>query len=93
MNKKTVLLVIILSVLIGIGIFFVDRLLNNKEGGLIKSTQSISNLVSKPSPTPTPKPTLPPITSESNLQQEVDNLIPSDYAEEFKKLKEGVNGI
>lgn len=93
MNKKTIILVIILSILIGIGIFVVDRLLNNKGGsGLIKNATTISNVISKP-PAPTPKPTLLPITPESNLTVEVDTLNPSDYSEEFKKLKEEVSKL
>lgn len=87
--KKTLFLVIILSVVIGTGIFLVDQILFRKSTPLIQSALTFSNFTKKPtpSPSPTPKPTLPPLTENSNLEEELNILAPSDYQEDFKNLK------
>jgi len=71
--KKTILLVIILSFIIGSGIFLVDQILFRKSTPLIQSALTFSNVTKKPtpSPSPTPKPTLPPLTENSNLEEEL----------------------
>lgn len=82
MTKK-IITVIILSLFIGTFIFLVIYYLSNKqENPLIKVTSIL-----KSTPTPTPQPTLPPITENSNLNEEIKTLIPKDYSEEINGLK------
>ncbi len=91
MNSKTIILVIILSVIVGTGIFFADKIIKRKESPLIKTALNFSN-VNNPTPTPssTPKPTLPPLTEKADLEEELNKLSPSDYSNEFKVLKESL---
>ena len=92
MNSKTIVLLIILSVITGTGIFLLDQLINRKDSPLVKSAVSFANITTKPkvSPTPTPKPTLPPLTENSNLEEELNSLNPSDYSNEFQTLKDSL---
>lgn len=46
----------------------------------------ISKII-KSNSAPTPQPTLPPITENSNLTEEIKTLIPKDYSEEINNLK------
>lgn len=81
MNLKIIVLVILISVLIGFGIF---KLTNNKtiHPDQVITKQQSSNLA------PTPKPTLEPIDQNSNLEQEIDKLTPEDFSEDFNQLKD-----
>lgn len=87
MNSKTIILVIILSIIIGTGIFLLDQVLNKKNSPLIQSAFTVTDITKKATPSPTPKPTLQPLTESSNLEEELNKLNPSDYQEEFKNLK------
>lgn len=95
MKFTTVLLVIILSLIMGLGIFLADQIINKRNSELIKAAVSITDLTKKaptPSPSPTPKPTLPPLTESSDLKQELQKTIPSDFQSEFNNLKKEVSG-
>lgn len=83
-------IVILLSILIGIGIFLVDRRLNQANNlQLPQAIQGISNIgTSQLSTTPTPKPTPPPIGPDSNLEEELDRLTPADFSAEFEHLRQ-----
>lgn len=39
-------------------------------------------------PTPTLKPTLSPLDKNSNLEEEINKLIPEDFSESFNNLKQ-----
>ncbi len=86
MNLKTLILVIILSVLIGIMIFFFISL--HSSNGSILSTALPSKRL-----TPTPEPTLPPLTPNSNLSEELNKISVPNFEEDFKNLKEEVNNF
>lgn len=86
MNFKIITLVIVFSVLIGLGIF---KLTNTKTvyPDQVIIRQQSSNLA------PTPKPTLPPIDQNSNLEEELDKLTPPDFSENFENLKKSTNNF
>lgn len=96
MNLKTLILVIILAVLIGIIILIGFKFLDNTPlaSSILSQTPMTNfndrNILSPPSIQPTPKPSLPPIGPNTNLKTEIDQLTPPDFSEEIKKLKETI---
>lgn len=91
MKFKTLILVSVVAVLIGFGIFF----LFNKapsENSLISPKRTFFSF-SKPSPTPTPKPTLPPLDANSDLLQETEKLGAPEFSKDFNSLREQVRNV
>lgn len=97
MNLKTLILVIILAVLIGIIILIGFKFLDNTPlaSSILSQTPMTNfndrNILSPPSIQPAHKPTLPPIGPDTNLKTEIDKLTPTDFSDDFKKLKEILN--
>lgn len=95
MGMKALITVIVISILIGAGIFLVDRQLNQTSG--LKLPQAIQGMATQPlsqlSPTPTPKPTPPPIGPDSSLEEEVDKLTPPDFSADFDQLQQLLNWL
>lgn len=87
MDKKTIILVIIFSALVGVTIFFISRLYQNQSS--FAGNSSLSKILSTPSPTP--KPTLPPVDANTNLQEEIGKLTPPDFSSDYEKLKQQAN--
>lgn len=88
---KTVVIIVLVSILIGFGIFF---LYHKPESWEIKSPQNLTTKTSKkpiPTTTPTPTQTPTPLNSESNLKEETENLTPRDFSTDFNSLKESTN--
>ena len=86
MNIKLVLSIIVVSILIGIGIF---TLLSWKDQSISSPISSkIFEEAPKAESTPSPKPTLPPLDKDSNLEEEIDKLTPEDFSESFNTLKQ-----
>lgn len=93
MNSKTIILVVIFSMLVGFGIFFGEKLLKNDS--LVGGSSSGGNLAQKEpgqilTPPPTPKPTLPPIDSNSNLKEEIKKLELPDFSQDYVEIKKGL---
>lgn len=88
--KKTIILVIFLSFLIGLTYILFspnNKISNAKQFIFLKSLIQSKNI----SPTPTPKPTPAPIKKDANLEEEVNKLTPKDYSEDFNTLRKEVN--
>lgn len=103
MNLKNILLVIIVSILIGVGIFYGMKLLSPSQSSNIspliklnpfRKTETAPTASADPRvvyPSPTPKPSLEPINESSNLEEEINKLTPKNYSEDFTELKEEIN--
>lgn len=83
MTKK-IILVILISLFIGTFVFYaLNSLSSDKKASPLSK---VTNIL-KSSPTPTPIPTFHPITENSNLKEEIKNLVPNDYSEEINSLR------
>lgn len=97
MNLKYVFAVIIIAILIGVGIVWLEK--NYQSKSLTSITNSFANNIpiNKSTPTPiptsTPLPTLTPITSSSDLNQEIQTLTPPDFSSDFVNLKTEINSL
>lgn len=87
MRLKSLIIVIIVSILIGVGIFF----FTNQPSSSLETPKKSFFSLSKPVQTPTPKPTLPPLDENSNLTEELEKTTPPDFSEDIKHLKETLN--
>lgn len=89
---KTLLLVIILSILIGALIFWFTRSsANNSSAPSISPiTQITQNFQSNPTSLPSPTPF---VNSATNLEDAAKNLTPKDFSSDFQKLKEDVSSF
>ena len=81
-NIKYLLMVIIVAVLIGFGIF---KLSVSKVSPVV-----VKNLPIEVTSVPSPDPALPPIDKNSDLKKEIDSLTPPSYSEDFKNLREDI---
>lgn len=87
MNLKNLVLVVIGGVLIGITLVWIVKWSNSKnitQSNIVRqdSREEKSEIFQS-----TPEPTLPPINENSNLEEEINNLTPKDYSEEFKVFR------
>ncbi len=91
MNIKTVILVIIISIIVGAAIFFVPKFLSQNPKSF-SSTSAKSNLQnSQPTPTPLPTPNPVTIDEKSDLKDEINKLKIPDFSEDFSSLKKELN--
>lgn len=90
MKFKTLILVILGGIVVGIGIIAGEQLLKPKGIQLINIVRHQINSLPSES-TPTPKPTLPPLDQNTNLEEEINNLIPPDFSEDFNNLRNSLN--
>ncbi len=81
---KQIIIVVILSVVIGIGVY-----LYTKESSI---TNPISKFTTSQTDTPTPSftPTPLPLNSTSNLEEELEKLTPRDFSEDFQNLRNSI---
>lgn len=93
-NLKLYIWVIIISIIIGIAVFFLTRGSDtvaspNAPKELPSDTSSSEN---DPGyyPSPSSKPTPPPLDENSNLEAEVEKLDPKDYSGDFENLKKQI---
>lgn len=87
MNKKIV--IIIALVIILTGIFLMVKTGNKK---IISSqVSSMNEKVITPTSTPTPTPIF--IDKNSDLEEEVGKLIPEDFSQDFKTLKQEASNL
>lgn len=89
MNTKTVLLVVIASITIGVVVFFVGQTVSQSSFKFPPNIQQITSQSTNQlfSPTPIPKPTPPPIGPDSNLEEEISKLTPPDFSADFEQLR------
>lgn len=93
MKIKPVIGVIVISVLVGVGIFLMTK--DSKEVKLFSNQvlrevpKEVGEGMSDESwyPSTAPRPTLPPLNKDSNLVEETEKLEPKDYSEDFKVLR------
>lgn len=98
MKLRTITAVIIISVLIGVGVFFLTKSSSTNElfSNPIKKTPTTSEAGASGEqssswyPSSTPRPTLPPLDKNSDLGVEVEKLDPVDYSGDFKILREQI---
>lgn len=88
MNIKTLILVIIFSILVGVVIFFFTGNKDSAIKNIVTKGQNLQNISKASSPTPAPKIIFPPLTRDSNLREEIDKLTPADFSEDIQNLKE-----
>lgn len=90
MNIKFVSLIVVVSLLIGAGIFFLSR---NDDSEATSESDETENQVSniKLSPSPSPTPTPKPIDKTTDLKAEMENLTVPDFSNDYVRLKEEVN--
>lgn len=87
MNLKNLLLVVTGGVLIGIALVWIGKWGNSKnitQPNIVRqdSREEKSEIFQS-----TPEPTQPPINENSNLEEEINNLAPKNYSEEFNNLR------
>jgi hypothetical protein len=90
MNVKTIILVIIISILIGGAIYWFAlkpkaAAITTQPREVPKSTESMSI------PSPSPLPSQPPIDKNSKLSTEIESQTSPDFSEDYKNLKDQVN--
>ena len=81
-NLKTLILIIILLILVGVTLIFVSNFTHSNN----LTTQQFTNQTVPL--TPTPLPTLTPINENSNLKEEIKKLTPEDFSKDFDNLKQ-----
>lgn len=89
MTFKSILAVIVISILAGIGIYYFT---SSPQTKLVKSSTpqevpSMSEAIS----TPTPLPSQTPINKDTDLAAEIAQQASPDFNPDYKKLKEEVN--
>lgn len=93
-NLKPYILVISISLLIGVGIFFFTKDSNNKVTTPTAPREIPANVTANTEdssgyyPSPIAKPTPPSLDKNSNLEAETEKLDPKDYSEDFKNLRD-----
>lgn len=94
MDTKTVILVIILGVIVGVGIFFGQKMLsgNTQASNPFKVGGNLTQAKAQKTPSPKPVPTFPPLDSNSNLKDEAEKLDPPDFSQDYTSLKSEVPG-
>ncbi|MBI2011339.1 hypothetical protein HYS91_01090 [Candidatus Daviesbacteria bacterium] len=85
-NIKTISLVIIFSILIGVAIFFITNK-NTPTISNIKSFNFSQNIDPSPSSSPTPE----PVDENTNLMEQLEKNIPEDFSQDFEEIKNMVN--
>lgn len=88
--RKSIILVIILSILIGVIISYWDKLPfkeNSSQTSLTSSLSPNSQVLLTPSPTPSPI----PIDSNTNLKETVEKNSSPDFSGDFDLLKKTVS--
>lgn len=93
-NLKLYIWVIVVSIIIGIAIFFLtrgaDTVASPNAAREIPSDTSVSENDPGYYPSPSSKPTPPPLDANSNLEAEVEKLDPKDYSSDFENLKKQI---
>lgn len=90
--KKTLILVIIFSILIGGLIFVFLQVFGNKSQTTPPVVSPLTQIFAPAITTPSPSPT-PSINSSTNLENAAQNLTPKDFSPDFQNLKEEVNNF
>lgn len=80
MKTKNIVIVILISVSLGAGIFF----MTNKK---TPTSPIISGVTKVTTPSPSLKPDLPAIDDKSDLKEEVKKLDPEDFTNDYKALR------
>lgn len=84
MKLKTIFLVIIFSVLIGLAIVWFGNKNSYVRQIVTPLNQNILIM------TPSPVLTLLPLDQNSSLEDEINNLTPEDFSEDFKNLRDSI---
>lgn len=93
MDLKTIILVIILALFLGVAILFGISFVKGSPVSMIGTTFAGINEKVTPSiePTPTPRPTLAPLSENANLEEEIKNLKTPDFSEDYQNLRNQIN--
>lgn len=94
-NLKLYIWVIVISIIIGIAVFFLTRGADtvaspNAPREVPSDTSTTSESDSDYYPSSTPKATPPPLDENSDLEAETENLDPKDYSGDFENLKKQI---
>ncbi len=90
MSIKSIIAVIVVSVLIGIGIFAYTGKSANTKATNTTAPREIPSTTETVA-TPTPLPSQPPIDKNTDLEAEISNQSSPDFSADYTKLKEEVN--
>jgi len=98
MSIKTVLLVIIVSALIGVAIFFGGNAINSsaiKNASLEKTTPALTQdeKTIYPSEKPFPAPSYPGVDGSTDLKSALENAGVPDFSSDYQKIKEEINSL
>jgi hypothetical protein len=88
MNIKSIVFVIFISLIVGVGIYYFTT---PKNKTLTNSTPKEVPLTTEITPSPSPLPSEPPIDKSTDLQAEIKNQVAPDFSPDYKKLKEEVD--
>jgi hypothetical protein len=88
MSIKSIIIVIIISIATGIGIYYLSTpKTNTLSNAAPKEIPATTETIAEPSPLPSE----PPIDKTTDLSAEIKNQVSPDFTEDYKKLKEEVN--
>lgn len=89
---KNLILVIVGGVVIGLGIFFGGQIIKGEsKSNVVRHRSDFSTNNLQPETTSTPKPTFEPLNESTDLVEEINNLTPPDFSEDFQNLKNQIS--
>ncbi len=99
MKIRTIVAVIVISILIGFGIFYFSK--GGSSSALSKTTATFNQQTTSTNsppvdstnsyyPSSTPRPTHPPLDKSSDLEAEAEKLDPQDYSTDFENLRDQI---
>lgn len=93
MDLKTIILVVILAVFLGIALFFGINLAKGTPVSLAGTAFAGMNETAKVETvaTPTPKPTVAPLPEGANLVEEIQKIEMPDFAPDYQSLRNQIN--
>ncbi len=97
MSAKTIILVIITSVLIGVGIFYGQKILKSKNipSTVLTNTSSgpNTNATIYPSKEPYPAPSYPSVGSNTDLKSALGNAPVPDFSSDYENLEKEIDSL
>ncbi len=89
MNLKSIIIVVIISIATGVGIYYLStpKANNLKNASAPREVPLTTNV----EPSPSPLPSEPPIDKNTDLPAEIKKQVSPDFSDDYKKLKEEVN--
>jgi hypothetical protein len=97
MNLKTIILVIIVSVLIGVAIFYGQKVFQSKGGQSNLSPNNLQQNSSKteiyPSIKPYHAPSYPSVDQNTNLKNALENATAPDFSADYQNLEKEIDSL